>query len=256
MTNDELQEELSPGCAIDLAGPGWQGVALDPPEQAAALVGTVDHGGDAPVRGERQQPLFRRAVDYVVTQLNKIQRLFFHNGFQFLMAAAVGSGDAQIPNLALFLHLPEGFQVGFPVPQVVHLHEVHPLHAHKPHGLRHLAHAGLPAVSPHLGGGEQGGGVCRGFQQLAHQGLGRAVHGRRIDELAAVVEKSLQHRAQLLPGRGVRKGAVSAKPHHGKGLAGAGNSPLDDRVRQRVQVARQGRQRDGAGASGLEQAAS
>jgi len=76
---------------------------------------------------------------------------FEHNLHQFSVISSEGSGDADIADLALLLPLPEGRQVGFPITQVVNLHEVHDRNPHEPHGFLHLFDAVLFSVDPDFG---------------------------------------------------------------------------------------------------------
>ncbi len=145
--------------------------------------------------------------------------------------------------------------MGAPVHQVVHLHEVDVPGAQALGGALHLADARLAAAGPDLGGVE-GLGVVHAAQQVPDHGLGGAVHGRGVDDPAAVAEEPAQDLAQgcalglggahvegaggaqtdhrdLLPrgrdspGADAGAGPGQAGAAQGQGSGGGGNKPQD-----------------------------
>jgi hypothetical protein len=59
MGDDEFEEELGPGSAIDLSGPVSQFAALDGTEQGTAGEGAAGDDRDAHVPGQRQDSVLR-----------------------------------------------------------------------------------------------------------------------------------------------------------------------------------------------------
>ena len=138
------------------------------------------------------------------------------------MRSSVRGRNADIAYLALLLPLPEGRKVGFPILQVVNLHQVHYRNTHELHGFLHLLNAVLFSIDPHLGCGEKFLFILNLFKQLADHGLGAAVHRRRINDRAAFIEENLQDLPQLRHGSRIIahiEGAGGPHPDNRKAFA-------------------------------------
>ncbi|MNI24304.1 hypothetical protein D3C73_779180 [compost metagenome] len=135
-------------------------------------------------------------------------------------------GDADVTNAPLFLPLAQGRQVGFPVQQVVDLHQVDAIGLQQPEGLLHLCDALLTPASPHLGGQERWRARLVDRQQLAGGLLGAAIHGRAVDHRPALLEQRTEHPRQLsVGGIGRRhiKTAIGAHADHRQGFVAGRN---------------------------------
>lgn len=84
------------------------------------------------------------------------------------MRSSVRGRNADMSYLALFFPTPESRQVGFPIPQVVNLHEVHDRHPHKPHRFLHLKNDVLSPIGPDFGCGKKGGATGRIVKTVAY----------------------------------------------------------------------------------------
>jgi hypothetical protein len=102
-------------------------------------------------------------------------------------------------------------RVGGHVDEVVHLHEVHALHAHAAKRGLHLPDALLAAARPDLGRHEELSGEAELDREIADHGLGGAVHWRGIDQAPTGFMKRAQDFSQR------RRGAAT----HVEGLPGA-----------------------------------
>src|SRR5205807_10459301 len=75
MRNNELQEELRPILAVELAGPLRQRFFSRDREERAAIERTIDHHRDAALGGEWEQPLLDTAIGYIIGELHKVEAL-------------------------------------------------------------------------------------------------------------------------------------------------------------------------------------
>ena len=181
MRHHELEEELRPVLAIELARPSRHRLALYHRKQVAAIERPVDDDRDLAFRGEWQQPFLDAAVGQVVGELHEVKLLpgqcFGHVGVE----PAVRGGDADVAHLAGGLELLERFQVRLPLQHVVNLHEVELRYTPELARRLQLPCARRLAVRPDLGGREQPRAVRRLRQQIADNCFRGAVHRRRID---------------------------------------------------------------------------
>ena len=106
------------------AAQAGKGTAADPADQRAFLERPVDDDGDAALARQRQDALLDFAVDRVVGDLNEIERLAAHDLLELAVAAAFGSRDADIADLAGGFHGVQRLQMLAPRQQIVDLHQV------------------------------------------------------------------------------------------------------------------------------------
>ena len=101
--DDELEEEWSPVGAIELRRPWGQPMPVEMVEQVTLPERPVDDHRQATLGGERQEPRLGLAVDHVVRELDEVDRRRGHDFRQFLVAAAMGRGNADVADAAVGL---------------------------------------------------------------------------------------------------------------------------------------------------------
>src|SRR6476620_10204723 len=87
------------------------------------------------------------------------------------------------------------------VDQVVDLHQVHPGHAHPPHGLAHGEVTFLASGRPYLGGHEQLIADAQVAGEIADDLFRRSVHRRRIHQAPAELHELIEDRLWPEPAR-------------------------------------------------------
>src|SRR6185436_16196260 len=140
--------------------------------QATAAERHVDQDRDAALGRQRQQLVLRRAVVERIVELDEIERLLAHDGFELVIGARGIMRDAEVADATVLLPLPKRRKMCLPIEQVVHLHEVDALDLEQRERALHLRDSGLPPPGPHLGGDEGACGVRRSRQEVAEHGLG------------------------------------------------------------------------------------
>src|SRR5439155_8482393 len=101
-------------------------------------------------------------------------------------------GDADIANLAFFLHLPERREVGAPILEIVHLDQIDDRALQQLGGAPHLRDPRLAPAGPDLGGEKNARPRAGLGDEIAGYRLGTAIHWRGIDDLAASIEEEAQ----------------------------------------------------------------
>jgi hypothetical protein len=104
MGEDELQHELRPARGPEFGRPFRQRLGLEAPGQRALPERPVDDHGDAALRGQRQQPRLRLAVDDVVGELHEVDGLVPHDLFEKIVAASFGRRDSNVAHRTGRLH--------------------------------------------------------------------------------------------------------------------------------------------------------
>ena len=121
---DELQGKLRPARAAEVRREAWQGKPAQPPDERAHAEGPVDQHGDAAIRRERQQAPRRRAAVQGVVDLHEVDRLGPHDRFEVRVGGRLVVRDPDVADPPRRLPVAQRRQVGPPVHQVMHLHEV------------------------------------------------------------------------------------------------------------------------------------
>ena len=111
-------------------------------------------------------------------------------------------GDADIADLALFLHLPQRREMGAPIEEIVHLDQVENRALQELGRAAHLRNPRLAPAGPHLGGEKDARSRAGLGDEIAGHRLGAAIHRRGVDNLAAGIEQEAQHLGERLAGGG------------------------------------------------------
>ena len=232
MRDDKLEEQLRPTRAIDLAGPRRQRLPELPADQVASAQRSVGDHRDAPISGERQQPLLGVALRHGVGDLHEIDDLARDQLRDRFRAARGIVGHAEIPDAAFLFPAAQGVEMRANIEQVVHLHEVDLTGAKFSDGIFHLGDAGIAAGNPHLGRDKQFLPQRVFRHQVAGNFLGAAIHRRRIEDSPAERRKLPQHRVErraLRLARAHIEGLPRAQADHRNFFAGGRNRAREER---------------------------
>src|SRR5215203_4399499 len=114
MRDNELEHELSPVLAVDLARPGGQRVFRETLQKHALLEGTIGDDADAPIARKWKDAGLDLAVENVVGDLHEVERMLAHDTLDVGVTATFRGRNTDITNLASRLLLEQGLEVGFP----------------------------------------------------------------------------------------------------------------------------------------------
>ena len=185
MPDQPLQEELRPGRRAELGGPLGHRAAPHTAEETRAAERTVDERGHALVAGDGDQLVLGAAVVDRVVELDEVPVRGPEDADELLVLELPRGRDAVVPNPTFLLELPEQAQLGFPVAQVVDLHEVEIAGREALFGLSHLSQALTAAPdAAHLCGQEHVVRVPDVADDLTQHDLRAPVCGGRVDERA------------------------------------------------------------------------
>src|SRR5262249_7840108 len=142
---------------------------------------------------ERKDAIFDVAVENVVGNLHEIERLRTHDPLDFAVPAPFRGGDSYIAEPAGGLHDEQRPQVLLPGEEIVDLHQIEARHAPGSPGGFDLVGAAGTGGDPDLVRREQ---ACRPIElgeTVTNHLLGRAIHGRGIDQASAGIEKGAHY---------------------------------------------------------------
>ena len=149
---------------------------------------------------------------------------------------------------ALRFHRLQHRQMSLPGEQVVHLQQVEA--PDPPVGPRILDLAGAARRGPYLVGRKEGCRPADAGETVADDRLGRAVHGRRVDQSATLAKERAHHRGALVAQLGVVadvEGDPAAQSHDRQPLAGGGNRAGDEAGLTEGGEGTEGQRRGGGG---------
>src|SRR5215475_5531534 len=197
-------------------------MALKLSEQLAFAKWPVNDHADAAVPRQRQDTIFDLAVENVVGDLNEVERLGAHDPLDFAVAAPFRGGDPYIAEPAGGLHGEQRPQMLLPGEKIVDLQQIEARHAPgSARGLDLLRTAGAGG-DPDLVGREQSRRPVELSETVPDHLLGRAVHGRGIDQASAGIEEGAHHlRASVARDRVAPdiEGDPAAEPDRGQLVA-------------------------------------
>ena len=154
MAEDEFQEKLCPRRAVDVLGPGRQGLGAHLIEQAGTLEWPVHQHSYFFIQRQWQQALLGRARQDRIIELHEVDVFTLDHPRQVVVSTLGVMRNTEVANAALRLPFAQSLEMDFPVQQIVHLHQIDFLRAQALEGFLHLPHAGFAPRRPHLGGEE------------------------------------------------------------------------------------------------------
>src|SRR5258707_4626858 len=200
-------------------------MALDLSVQLALQKRPVDDHADAAVPRQRKDTIFDLAVENVVGDLNEVERLGAHDPLDLTVPAPFRGGDPYIAEPAGGLHGEQRPQMLLPGEEFVNLQRIEARHAPESWGGFDLVRPAGAGGGPDLVGRKQARRPVELGETVSNHLLGRAVHGRRIDQTPAGVEEGAHHlRAGVARDRVVAdiEGDPAAEPDRGQLFAGRG----------------------------------
>src|SRR5215208_2637292 len=114
MRDNELEHELRPVLAVDLARPGGQRVFREPLQKHALLEGTIGDDADTPVARKWKDAGFDLAVEDVIGDLHEVERMLAHDPLDIGATATFRGRNTDITNLAGRLLIEQHLEVRFP----------------------------------------------------------------------------------------------------------------------------------------------
>src|SRR5215207_6142781 len=124
MRDNELEHELRPVLAVDLARPGGQRVFRETLQKHALLEGTIGDDADAPVARKWKDAGFDLAVEDVVGDLHEVERMLAYDTLDIGVTANYRGRNTDITYLAGRLLIEQRLEVRFPGQKVVDLQQV------------------------------------------------------------------------------------------------------------------------------------
>src|SRR5262245_19712467 len=123
-----LRMTLRPARTTHLCGPAEKRMALELSEQFAFAKRPINDHADAAVPRQRKNAIFDLAVENVVGNLHKIERLRTHDPLDFPVPAPFRGGDTYIAEPAGGLHGKQRPQVLLPGEEIVDLQQIEARH--------------------------------------------------------------------------------------------------------------------------------
>src|SRR5919197_2958273 len=205
-------------------------MALDLSEQLAFAKWAVNDHADAAVPRQRKDTIFDLAVENVVGDLNEVERLGAHDPLDVAVAAPFRGGDPYIAEPPGSLHGEQRPQMLLPGEEIVDLQQIEARHAPEPTGGFDLVRTAGAGGDPDLVCRKQARRRVELGETVPNHLLGRAVHGRGIDQASAGIEKGAHHlRTGIARDRVLAdiESDPAAEPDQGQLFAGRGYRPAE-----------------------------
>src|SRR5262249_38823822 len=199
--------------------------ALDLAEEMSFANRPINDHANAAVARQRKNAIFDLAVEDVVGDLHEIERLRTHDSLDFAVSAPFRGGDSYIADPAGGLHGEQRPQVLLPGEEIVDLQQIEARYAPESSGGFDLVRAAGTGGDPDLVGRKQARRPIELGEAITNHLLGRAIHGRGIDQASAGIKEGAHHlRAGVARDRVVAdiESDPAAEPDCGQLFAGRG----------------------------------